>query len=191
MAWSIAQVARMSKASSRMLRHYDEIGLLPPARVGGNGYRYYEEEQLLRLQQILLLRELGLGLEAIGEVLYNRGLTAALMTVEAVKRAQLKYGKKPLNGSEVRWGLENLAIDESSIAQLGFTGFMTPIHTSCNDHEGGSSSQIETWDGSRWVVQPGVYRPDQELIGRMVRASAEKYASEKKLQMQDCGKSSP
>jgi branched-chain amino acid transport system substrate-binding protein len=129
--------------------------------------------------------------EAVGEVLYNRGLTAALMTVEAVKSAQLKYGKKPLNGSEVRWGLENLAIDENSIAKLGFTGFMTPIHTSCNDHEGGSRSQIETWDGSRWVVQPGVYRPDQELIGRMVRASAEKYASEKKLEMQACVKASP
>jgi DNA-binding transcriptional MerR regulator len=68
MAWSIAQVARMSKASSRTLRHYDEIGLLPPAHVGGNGYRYYEQEQLLRLQRILLLRELGLGLDAIAKV---------------------------------------------------------------------------------------------------------------------------
>ncbi|MEU6713733.1 MerR family transcriptional regulator [Nonomuraea sp. NPDC046802] len=53
MAWSIAQVAQMSGVTSRTLRHYDEIGLLPPARVGGNGYRYYEEDQLLRLQQVL------------------------------------------------------------------------------------------------------------------------------------------
>jgi MerR family transcriptional regulator, thiopeptide resistance regulator len=59
----------MSQVTSRTLRHYDEIGLLRPARVGGNGYRYYEREQLLRLQQILLLRELGLGLEAIGAIL--------------------------------------------------------------------------------------------------------------------------
>lgn len=43
------------------LRHYDLIGLLAPASVGGNGYRYYELEQLLRLQQILTLRELGIG----------------------------------------------------------------------------------------------------------------------------------
>ncbi|TDV46944.1 MerR family transcriptional regulator [Actinophytocola oryzae] len=68
MAWSIAQVARMSKVTSRTLRHYDEIGLLPPAWVGGNGYRYYEQEQLLRLQQILVMRELGLGLDAIKEI---------------------------------------------------------------------------------------------------------------------------
>ena len=68
MAWSIAQVAKMSKVTSRTLRHYDEIGLLPPAWVGANGYRYYEQEQLLRLQQILVMRELGLGLDAIKEI---------------------------------------------------------------------------------------------------------------------------
>lgn len=71
MAWSIAQVARMSKVTSRTLRHYDEIGLLPPARVGANGYRYYEREQLLRLQQILVMRELGVGLDAITEIVHQ------------------------------------------------------------------------------------------------------------------------
>ncbi|MEV5510663.1 MerR family transcriptional regulator [Streptomyces orinoci] len=69
MAWSIAEVARMSGVTSRTLRHYDEIGLLPPAWIGGNGHRYYEEAQLLRLQQILLMRELDLGLREIRAVL--------------------------------------------------------------------------------------------------------------------------
>ncbi|EOM75250.1 MerR family transcriptional regulator [Rhodococcus rhodnii] len=69
MAWTIADVARMSGVTSRTLRHYDEIGLLTPARVGSNGYRYYEEEELLRLQQILVLRELRLGLSEIADVL--------------------------------------------------------------------------------------------------------------------------
>lgn len=69
MAWSIAEVARMSRVTSRTLRHYDDIGLLRPAYVGSNGYRYYEREQLLRLQEILLMRELGLGLDVIGQVL--------------------------------------------------------------------------------------------------------------------------
>lgn len=69
MAWSIVEVARMSGVSSRALRHYDEIGLLPPARIGANGYRYYGQAELLRLQQILLLRELGLGLTEIRGIL--------------------------------------------------------------------------------------------------------------------------
>ncbi|MDH6580566.1 MerR family transcriptional regulator [Kitasatospora sp. MAP5-34] len=69
MAWPIAEVARMSGVTARTLRHYDEIGLLSPARIGFNGHRYYEERQLLRLQQILVLRALGLGLSEIGRVL--------------------------------------------------------------------------------------------------------------------------
>ncbi|KWX20978.1 hypothetical protein AFM11_27745 [Mycolicibacterium wolinskyi] len=68
MSWSIQQVARMSSVSSRTLRYYHQIGLLNPARIGANGYRYYEREQLLRLQQILLLRQLGLDLASIGAV---------------------------------------------------------------------------------------------------------------------------
>ncbi|GAA0595698.1 MerR family transcriptional regulator [Streptomyces crystallinus] len=69
MAWSIADVARMSGVTSRTLRHYDEIGLLPAAWIGSNGHRHYEEADLLRLQQILLMRELGLGLREIQAVL--------------------------------------------------------------------------------------------------------------------------
>ncbi|MEU8685891.1 MerR family transcriptional regulator [Streptomyces sp. NPDC048611] len=69
MAWPIAEVARMSGVTARTLRHYDQIGLLPPSRIGTNGHRYYEERELLRLQQILVLRALGLGLPEIGRVL--------------------------------------------------------------------------------------------------------------------------
>lgn len=69
MAWPIAEVARMSGVTARTLRHYDEIDLLPPAWIGTNGHRYYEERQLLRLQQVLVLRALGLGLPEIRRIL--------------------------------------------------------------------------------------------------------------------------
>ena len=72
MDWSIQDIARIAGTTSRTLRHYDDIGLLPPSRVGGNGYRYYDRDSLVRLQRILLLRELGLGLDAIGRVLDDR-----------------------------------------------------------------------------------------------------------------------
>lgn len=49
MDWPITEVARMSGVTARTLRHYDETGLLPPARTGPNGRRYYEEPQLLWL----------------------------------------------------------------------------------------------------------------------------------------------
>lgn len=66
--WSIQDVARMAGTTSRTLRHYDDIGLLKPSRVGSNGYRYYDGGALLQLQRILLLRDLGLGLPAIAEL---------------------------------------------------------------------------------------------------------------------------
>jgi DNA-binding transcriptional MerR regulator len=68
-SWSIAEVAKLSGLTSRTLRHYDEIGLLPPAFVAANGYRHYEQEDLLRLQQIRLLRELGVSLPEIARIL--------------------------------------------------------------------------------------------------------------------------
>ncbi|QGZ47257.1 MerR family transcriptional regulator [Streptomyces sp. QHH-9511] len=69
MDWPISEVARMSGVTARTLRHYDKTGLLPPARIGANGHRYYEEHQLLLLQQILVLRALGVGLPEIGRIL--------------------------------------------------------------------------------------------------------------------------
>ena len=69
MDWSIQEIAKLAGTTSRALRHYDDIGLLEPSRIGSNGYRYYDGAALVRLQRILLLRELGLGLPAIADVL--------------------------------------------------------------------------------------------------------------------------
>ncbi|MCU1446506.1 MerR family transcriptional regulator [Cryobacterium sp.] len=66
---SIQDVARLAGTTSRTLRHYGAEGLLPPSRIGTNGYRYYDDRALVRLQRILLLRDLGLGLPAIRLVL--------------------------------------------------------------------------------------------------------------------------
>ena len=81
MEWSIQDIARLSGTTSRALRHYGDIGLLRASRVGGNGYRYYDEDAVTRLQRILLLKELGLGLATIAEVLKGQQTHAdALIT---------------------------------------------------------------------------------------------------------------
>ncbi len=69
MAYTVKQVARISGVSVRTLHFYDETGLLKPARQGANGYRFYEEPQLLTLQQILFYRELGFELKQIKGIL--------------------------------------------------------------------------------------------------------------------------
>lgn len=69
MRYSISEVAKFSGVTARTLRHYDAVGLLTPSEVGANGYRFYGRAELMRLQRILVLRRLGLGLETIAEVL--------------------------------------------------------------------------------------------------------------------------
>lgn len=66
---TVRQVAKLSGVSVRALHHYDQIGLLKPARVGRNRYRYYGRDELLRLQQVLLHRELDIPLSEIGAIL--------------------------------------------------------------------------------------------------------------------------
>jgi len=66
---TVKQVAKISGVSVRALHHYDEIGLLKPASIGRNNYRYYGREELLRLQQILLHRELDIPLGDIRAIL--------------------------------------------------------------------------------------------------------------------------
>jgi MerR family transcriptional regulator, thiopeptide resistance regulator len=66
---TVTQLAAISGVTVRTLHHYDEIGLLKPASIGSNGYRYYGRRELLRLQRILFHRELGLPLSSIAELL--------------------------------------------------------------------------------------------------------------------------
>ncbi len=66
---TVRQVAKAARVSVRTLHHYDAIGLLKPDHVGANGYRYYGKAELLRLQQILFYRELGLPLVEIAAIL--------------------------------------------------------------------------------------------------------------------------
>ena len=69
MAYTVNKLAKLSGVSVRTLHFYDEIGLLKPAYHGSNNYRYYEEEQLLMLQQILFFRELDLPLADIQRIM--------------------------------------------------------------------------------------------------------------------------
>jgi DNA-binding transcriptional MerR regulator len=86
--YTVKQVARLSGVSVRTLHHYDAVGVLKPACVGANGYRYYGREALLRLQQILFHRELGFSLEEIGRTLDEAGFDK--VTALKAHRARLE-----------------------------------------------------------------------------------------------------
>ena len=88
MEWTIQEVASSAGISSRALRHYDGIGLLNPAGVGPNGYRLYGEAELLRLQQILAFRELGVRLSDIAAI-----LDSGADPVATLERLSVEFGQ--------------------------------------------------------------------------------------------------
>jgi branched-chain amino acid transport system substrate-binding protein len=123
-----------------------------------------------------------------GEVLYIRGLVNGMLGVESIRKAQTKFGNKPLTGEQVRWGIENLEISADRVKELGFEGVMKPIKVSCSDHEGTRAGRIQQWDGTKWNVVSEWYESDDKVIKPMVEAAAKKYAEEKKLPIRDCSK---
>lgn len=68
MTYTIKEIAKLAGVTTRTLRYYDEIGLLSPADMGSNGYRYYDQDSLLLLQQILFYRELEVPLKEIHQI---------------------------------------------------------------------------------------------------------------------------
>jgi DNA-binding transcriptional MerR regulator len=139
------EVARMSGVTSRTLRHYDEIGLLPPAGLAGNGYRYYEQDQLLRLQQILLLRELDLGLNEIATIVnQQRDPVTAL-------RGHYQRLLRERDRLEVVARTVARTIDELE-HQEGAPG-MTKINRPENLFEGFDPSQYDDEARERWPQQ--------------------------------------
>lgn len=128
--------------------------------------------------------------EEVGSVLYVRGAMSAMLAVEGVRAAQERFGKgKVMTGEQVRWGLENLNLTQAKLDALGFKGVMRPISTSCQDHMGAAWARIHTWDGTKWQFTSDWYQADEQIIKPMVRAAADKYAAEKKIQRrtpQDC-----
>ncbi|GII23951.1 MerR family transcriptional regulator [Planosporangium mesophilum] len=122
MEWSIQEIARLAGTTSRTLRHYGQVGLLEPSRIGGNGYRYYDQDRLVRLQRILLLRDLGLGLPAIAEVLDGqRDTVAALRThLALLEQERERIGRQI---ESVKTTLRKTEGGEQLMAEEVFDGF--------------------------------------------------------------------
>ena len=122
MEWSIQQIAKLAGTTSRTLRHYDETGLVPPSRIGANGYRYYDADALVRLQRVLLLRELGLGIPAIAEVLTGQrdDVHALALHLTWLREEQRRLDRQI---ASVETTIQTLKGGEKPMAENMFDGF--------------------------------------------------------------------
>lgn len=123
MAYTVKQLAGMSGVSVRTLHFYDEAGLLKPAYLGANGYRFYQEAQLLTLQQILFYRRLGFELKQIKKILRrpNFDKIAALESHRKVLHKNLAETRKLIQTIDKT--IEHLKGTKTMKSQELFEGF--------------------------------------------------------------------
>jgi len=144
--WSIQQLARAAGVTSRTLRHYGDVGVLRPSRTGSNGMRFYDEDALVRLQRILLLRDLGLSLPLIRDVLTGHDDTVSALRTHL---DLLEHERRQLDRriAAVRTTLTKTERGEDLMADEVFDGF---------DHTQYRDEVIERWgkeaydSGDRW-----------------------------------------
>jgi len=157
MDWSIQEIARLTGTTSRALRHYDDIGLLTPSRVARNGYRHYDEAALLRLQRILLLRELGLGLTQIADVIDRETSEASALESHL---AWLRQEQERLTRqiASVESTITALKGGEDLMAENMFDGF---------DHTRYREEVEERWGAKAYAESDRWWRgmPDEERAG--------------------------
>jgi len=128
--------------------------------------------------------------DGLGSASYNRGLMFGLITAEAVRLAQERFGAgKPITGEQAQWGLEHLRLDAARLEALGARGLMPPVETSCLDHEGSGLARFMRWDGKRWTATTDWMAPlpdDRATVRRMVSESANAYAKGKGITPRRC-----
>jgi branched-chain amino acid transport system substrate-binding protein len=126
--------------------------------------------------------------DRIGEVLYNRGLAAAMYTAEAIAKAQELHKTKEVTGEMVRDGFEALDITADRLRKLGFEGLVEPVKVTCANHEGPARGAIQQWDAAagKWKLITGFYDSDREVIDPLIQADSEQYAKENNITPRDC-----
>jgi branched-chain amino acid transport system substrate-binding protein len=139
------------------------------------------------IERYVYARRKGSGkMDEIGELLYNRGLIGAMLGLEGIRKAQEKFGTRPLTGEQVRWGLENLNLDQARLKELGFGEMMRAIKVSCADHEGARTARVQQWNGKTWDVISDWYTADETVTDPIVKEVSAKYAADKRIAPRNC-----
>ena len=115
----------------------------------------------------------------IGSVYWNLGIWAAVMSSEAIRAAQKRFGKK-LTSPMVRWGFENIKMTQADLDRLGLADVVPPIEVSCMDHAALHKARFQQWDAGnrKWKLISGWIEGHSDFSQEVVDSNAEKYATE-------------
>ncbi len=109
-------------------------------------------------------------------VFYQRGVLISMFTVEAIRIAQEHFDTRIIDAAQMRWGFENLKLDEDRLAEIGMSGMIAPFATSCSNHSGSGGAWMLEWDGTAFVPVSGVLHADGAVVRPFMQAVADDYA---------------
>ncbi len=165
MNYTVSQLAQLAGVTVRTLHHYDAVGLLSPAEHGKNGYRYYTEVELLRLQQILFFRELDFSLEEIKRIIDSP-------TFDMID--SLKYQKRLLKTKKGRLEQMMRTIDQTIIRMESNELTDADLYEGFSEEE---MSEMKAEAKERWG-DTDAYRQSQERVARMNKEDIERIKQE-------------
>ena len=118
--------------------------------------------------------------DQVGTVLYSRGMYAALVISEAIRKAQEIHGTAAVNAVQVRDGFEQLEITAERMAELGLANFGQPFKATCEDHGGPGGAMIQQWDAAagKWNLITDFIAPDDEVLTPLVMEDSAAFAAE-------------
>ena len=133
----------------------------------------------------------GMGLgdrDRIGEVLYNRGMVAAMWSSEAIRKAMEIHGTSEIRGKQVRDGLEALDVDEARLKELGMANFTIPVKVTCENHEGPGKVALQQWDAKakKWSLVTDFYEPMRDITGPLIAEDSAQFAAENNVTERSC-----
>jgi branched-chain amino acid transport system substrate-binding protein len=123
-----------------------------------------------------------------GTVLYNRGLYAAMLAVEAARTAQAIHGTPNITAAQMRDGMEALEITNAKLEALGMPGFGPEFKVTCANHSGPGLGMVQQWDAKagQWKIISGWIAPDKSVIDPLIKADAEAFAKENNITPRSC-----
>lgn len=166
MKYTVKQLANIAGISVRTLHYYDEIGLLKPSFLKENGYRCYQEKELLKLQQILFFRELEFPLEKIKVIMDSPDFNALAALSDQQKLLEMKKQKTEKLLMTISKTIQFLKGGEAMNTDDTFSAFNDPSYQKYKD-------EVE----QRWG-KTNAYKQSMERVGKMPRADFFRIKSE-------------
>jgi len=120
------------------------------------------------------------GGQFVGSALYSRGMYAAVVIAEAIKKAQELAGTPAINATQLRDGFEALDITPDRLKEIGLPDFGPEIKMSCDNHGGSGMARLQQWDANakKWSLITEFTEPDQDVLNPLIQEDSEAYAKE-------------